>query len=253
MARSDEQGVLKHRIARYWTGRAASFGEQRSRELASAQAEVWLAELTRHLPPAPATVLDVGCGTGFFTFLLAEAGYRVTGIDLTAAMIEQACAQVPEHERAVAAAGGSVRLEVMDAEAPHLSAGEYDAIVSRNLTWTLPHLPAVYRSWLELLRPGGVLVNIDGDYTHASARLTGTGPHAALAASQVDDYEHLRTDMAALQRPRPDWDVELLGQAGFEQVSVDTDAWRRLYPTQGEFSNPTRVFVLVARRPGLAA
>lgn len=249
MTGSDDPGDLKGRIATYWTARAASFGQLRRRELASARRQVWLAELTRHLPPAPARVLDVGCGTGFFTFLLAEAGYHVTGIDLTAAMIEQARAQAVEQDQAVRAAGGAVHLEVMDAEAPHLPDSSFDAIVSRNLTWTLPHLPAVYRAWLGLLRPGGVMVNIDGDYTHASARLTGTGPHAALAASQVDTYESLRQDMAALQRPRPSWDTELAAQAGFTQVSVDTSAWQRLYPPRGEFSNPTPVFVLVARRP----
>ncbi|TYS68481.1 class I SAM-dependent methyltransferase [Sutcliffiella horikoshii] len=37
-----------------------------------------------------AHVLDAGCGDGFGTFLLAENGYHVTGVDIAEAMIERA-------------------------------------------------------------------------------------------------------------------------------------------------------------------
>ena len=35
-------------------------------------------------------ILDVGCGTGFFSILLAREGHEVTGIDLTSGMIRGA-------------------------------------------------------------------------------------------------------------------------------------------------------------------
>nr|WP_010193794.1 class I SAM-dependent methyltransferase [Bacillus sp. m3-13] len=34
--------------------------------------------------------MDAGCGDGFGSFLLAENGYHVTGVDIAEAMIERA-------------------------------------------------------------------------------------------------------------------------------------------------------------------
>ncbi|MFP5348145.1 MAG: class I SAM-dependent methyltransferase [Actinomycetes bacterium] len=47
-------------------------------------------QLTEHLPPPPACVLDVGGGAGHQSFPLAEAGYDVTLLDPSPAMLEKA-------------------------------------------------------------------------------------------------------------------------------------------------------------------
>jgi SAM-dependent methyltransferase len=46
--------------------------------------------LLEHLPPPPASVLDVGGGAGHQSFLLAEAGYDVTLLDPSQAMLDKA-------------------------------------------------------------------------------------------------------------------------------------------------------------------
>ena len=46
--------------------------------------------LLEHLPPPPAKVLDVGGGAGHQTFPLAQAGYDVTILDSSAAMLDKA-------------------------------------------------------------------------------------------------------------------------------------------------------------------
>ena len=47
-------------------------------------------QLLEHLPPAPATVLDVGGGAGNQSFPLAQAGYEVTVLDPSPAMLDKA-------------------------------------------------------------------------------------------------------------------------------------------------------------------
>ncbi len=48
------------------------------------------------LVPAPARVLDAGCGTGRVAIRLAGLGYAVVGVDLDAAMLMEARAEAPE-------------------------------------------------------------------------------------------------------------------------------------------------------------
>jgi SAM-dependent methyltransferase len=44
----------------------------------------------KHLNSTAARILDLGCGTGLSSLLFFKAGYQVTGIDGTRAMIERA-------------------------------------------------------------------------------------------------------------------------------------------------------------------
>ncbi len=48
----------------------------------------------RFLPRPPGSVLDLGCGTGNHALLLAERGYRVTGIDASPGMLRVARGKV---------------------------------------------------------------------------------------------------------------------------------------------------------------
>ncbi|WP_024805717.1 bifunctional 2-polyprenyl-6-hydroxyphenol methylase/3-demethylubiquinol 3-O-methyltransferase UbiG [Nocardia sp. BMG51109] len=53
-------------------------------------------QLLDHLPPAPASVLDVGGGAGHQSFPLARAGYEVTLLDPSPAMLNKARQRLPQ-------------------------------------------------------------------------------------------------------------------------------------------------------------
>ena len=50
----------------------------------------------RFLPARPELVLDLACGTGILTAILAERGYDMTGIDLSPEMLSTARENCPE-------------------------------------------------------------------------------------------------------------------------------------------------------------
>jgi ubiquinone/menaquinone biosynthesis C-methylase UbiE len=79
-------------------------------ELEFAVHKAWIA---RFLPPAPATVLDIGGGPGRYSFWLAELGYGVTLADLSADLLAVA--------RERAAEAGARLDNIVEADARNLS------------------------------------------------------------------------------------------------------------------------------------
>ena len=50
------------------------------------------------------------------------------------------------------------------------------------------------------------------------------------------------------QKERPAWDADLLLSAGFEQITIDTGVWKRIYREIDEFFNPVPIFTVAARK-----
>ena len=111
--------------------------------------------LARHLPPPPATIVDVGGAAGVYAFPLAQAGYRVHLIDPVALHLEQA--------RDRSAQSGVALESITSGDARHLEVGSEtaDAVL---LLGPLYHLVErsdrvlAIREARRILRPGGVLV-----------------------------------------------------------------------------------------------
>ena len=79
-----------------WDDEAQTFDEAADHGLRDpAVREAWRALLRDLLPPAPARVADLGCGTGTLALLLTEEGYDVTGVDLSPEMVRRARAKAP--------------------------------------------------------------------------------------------------------------------------------------------------------------
>jgi SAM-dependent methyltransferase len=221
----------EERVREYWTRRAHDFGLVRRNELRDAISGLWLEELERRLPAGRSLdILDAGTGTGYFAVLLAARGHRLTGIDLTPDMLEEARTCAGEM-------GVNARFLLMDAQAVDFPDGSFDALVTRNLTWTLPDPAAAYREWHRLLRPGGVLLNFDADYAENVRRhnqaatytdLKGVYGHVGVTPELSRMNAEITLSMPASRHRRPEWDLELLRRAGFREASADLTAGRRI-------------------------
>ena len=96
-------------------------------------------------------VLDSGCGEGYNTRLLARAGARMTGVDLSERMIELATA---EERRAPL---GIRYLRTSYAELGMFADASFDAVVSFMALMDGPRLGEALREVFRVLRPGGLL------------------------------------------------------------------------------------------------
>ncbi|RYZ38903.1 MAG: 3-demethylubiquinone-9 3-O-methyltransferase [Myxococcaceae bacterium] len=106
-----------------------------------------LQRIARHLGRGPARVLDVGCGGGFGSNALAEAGHQVTGIDLSAESLRVA----RHHDRT-----GSVDYREADAYALPFEPGCFDVVTCMDF---LEHVEApalVVAEAARVLAPGGL-------------------------------------------------------------------------------------------------
>ncbi|MFI9813764.1 class I SAM-dependent methyltransferase [Saccharothrix variisporea] len=153
----------------FWDDQAATFDQEPDHGLLDPTTRRAWADLLLPLVPPGSSVVDLGCGTGSLSVLLAEAGHDVRGLDLSPRMVEAARVK----------AGARVRFTVGDAATPPYPPASADVVLARHVLWALPDPGAALRTWVSLLRPHGRLVLVEGRWS------TGAGLTAARAESLV--------------------------------------------------------------------
>lgn len=100
--------------------------------------------------PQGADILDFGCGSGDIARHLSESGHRVTGYDLSAAMIAEARrADRDDRVQWVARTGAQTTLP--------FEANSFHAVVASSVLEYVPDVAATLRALARVLRPGGFL------------------------------------------------------------------------------------------------
>lgn len=222
---------IEERVQRYWTQRAHDFGTVRKNELKDPISLRWLEEIERFFPEdRKLDILDAGTGTGYFAVLLSMRGHRLTGIDLTEAMLDEA-------EEAARENGVSARFMLMDAQYTKFEAESFDAIISRNLTWTLSEPERAYREWYRLLRKGGVLLNFDADYAqnvrnrnqkNSCISKEGVYGHIGVTKELSRENAEITLSMPASSFKRPEWDMNTAKAIGFSSCGASETAGKTI-------------------------
>lgn len=221
---------VKDDIREYWTVRAETYdfspghGIARIREM-----EAWKELIRRHLGERHgAKALDLACGTGVMTMLMYDLGFEVTGLDFTEAMM----AKARRKAAAIIATESAIRFITRDAEETMEPDASYDVIIARHLVWTLVDPEKAFKEWFRVLKPGGRILIVDGDFVRKSwlerlapllDRIFGKvkDGHSLLTPEQWQAHDdivrrvHFKTGVRAGQV------VELFQNAGFANLQVD--------------------------------
>jgi ubiquinone/menaquinone biosynthesis C-methylase UbiE len=241
----------------YWTGRASGYSEVNQLELSTAQRQKWSdclhTEIARQFPeraPGSLRVLEVGTGPGFFAILLRELGYDVTAIDLTPAMLEEAKKNAGE-------LADKICWMEMNAEALDFADGSFDVVLSRNLTWNLPHPDKAYSEWSRVLKPGGLLLNFDANwyaylfddeaqaaYDRDRVNSAEQGVWDQNVGENFDVMEDIARRVPLSNIRRPAWDLALLQGLGL-RAEADEQIWQRLWSEEEKLNFSSTPLFLV--------
>ena len=170
--------------------------------------------------PARARVLDIGCGTGRPTAeVLTQAGHAVTGIDVSATMIDIARQQVP-----------GARFEQVDVRDFASADASWDAVCAFFSLLQMPRrdLDATIQRIASWLVPGGCFVLATAPVDIEELSLLWMGQPIRVTSYPTERY------------------LELLRAAGLEIVHTRTSRFRPDFPDMAEEED----LFCYARRPG---
>lgn len=214
----------------YWTNRAEGYSQVNQDELHSAQKNKWSHLLMQELSclQSGSKILDCGTGPGFFAILLAEKEMQVTACDYNQEMLKKAQQNANTTRN---------KITWIKADAQNLPFHDcsFDAIVTRNLTWSLEKPEKAYQEWHRILRKGGILLNFDANWYRYlyddHLKKAFEKDREDVKANHMLDFND-GTDVNEMERiarllplstvDRPQWDMKILQECGFLSSEANT-------------------------------
>lgn len=180
---------------------------------------IWSGSVNRALADtapalAPGAALDLGCGEGGDSVWLAEAGWQVTGVDISATALERA-RELAENR----GVGDRITWQLLDL-AQEFPPGQFD-LVSACFLASPVELPrsAVLQRALDAVAPGGTLLLVShaapppwaGEVQHGHGPEF-RSPDQELAMLDLDDsaWEVLRAEVRSREATGPDGEAAAL-------------------------------------------
>lgn len=236
-----EKEQIKKESKEYWTNRAKTYSELNQSELSDAHHKMWKQmiqkQISDHFPtisPEKLRILEIGTGPGFLSILLAEEGYQVTAIDLTPSMLEEAKQNAGD-------LSARISFQEMDAEQLTFSSESFDVVISRNVTWNLPHPKQAYAQWCRVLKQNGLLLNFDANWYHYlfydNAKTAYKKDRQNVAKLGIADQnigknfdvmEKIAQKVPLSRMIRPKWDVAVLQELGMN-VQINDHIWEEVW------------------------
>jgi ubiquinone/menaquinone biosynthesis C-methylase UbiE len=177
--------------------------------------------------PEKAELLEVGCGTGVLTRVLADldAVESVVGVDLAPSLLDKA--------RELAAGTPNVHFEVADARALPFEDASFDVVIFDS---TLSHVPEPERALAEaarVLRPGGTVAAFDGDYATTTVALGDHDPLQVCVDAMMAGSVHDRRVMRRLPTLLRGSGLEPVGERSYGFIEIAGGAYMQTVIERG--------------------
>ena len=235
--------MLLDQIGAYWDDRADGYSLTIHEQLKGDTAQQFR-RLFRRIAPKGGylSCLDAGCGPGFFSILLSQAGHHVTSMDYSPEMLKRTQANLRE-------AGFEPNTVQGDVQSLPFADESFHFIVSRDCVWCLEHPERAYAEWLRVLKPGGRIFVSDGNYylyhyseSYRKERLLreklaqARGESASHPTYGVDPtrINEIAKDLPLSKLERPRWDIDTLDALGYRNIQFQTDGHLFADPDTGE-------------------
>lgn len=235
--------ILSKRIENYWDARSEDFGKIRRVELCGENFTAWQRIFQAHLLSEKSLkILDVGTGAGFFAIILSKLGHKVIGTDTSEKMLAQA-------KKISAEFDCSAEFFKMDAQNLIFPDETFDAIVSRNLTWTLPDVMEAYREWHRVLKVGGMLMNFDSDVGRVTfeKKSAARDVHANISEDLLTECNAIKSELKISTHGRPTFDAEFLKTLNFS-VELEADISEKVQRDKNCLYDSIPLFAVYAKK-----
>lgn len=228
--------IEKQKVTNYWDMRAESYSERIRGDIQSFKKDAWKKIIRDHADSKMADALDIGTGPGFFSIIMAELGFRVTGVDCAEKMLEEA-------ENNLKVAGYTALFKKADCHSLPFEDNSFDLIICRNLVWTLYDPFRAYQEWYRLLRDKGKLLVADANWflrlsnqmlqkkyelAQEKARQLGYVDDRLSKKQQVECND-IAKKLPLTYQERPRWDKEALRKCGFSNVTIKENIIEDVY------------------------
>ncbi len=236
---------LRDEIKAYWSTRAETFDLSPGHEIFSDdELAAWRSLIVKHLGKGEGRrALDLASGTGVISHVMDGLGFEVTGLDWAEPMLEKARLKAKARKR-------PIQFRMADVESTMEPDNHHDVIITRHLVWTLVDPAAAFSEWLRVLKPGGKILIVDGDFVNVGrtermlkALAKGLERLGLLKSDPMHAPPGLaQTHTSIVSRvyfsggARADLVADLLARSGFTNVTIDTNL-REIHKAQSKHWN----------------
>ena len=251
---------LKNTIRNNWNKNAHMYDSQFQHGLhSSEEKEAWLDLLSVLVQGEDKKILDVGAGTGFLSLLLAELGHTVKAVDLSEGMLNKAKLKAEEM-------GFLDKISFAQGDAENLDEPDefYDVVINRHLLWAMPNPDQAISEWKRVLKPGGKLIIIDGDWHYNlpsnNAKIF-FGKALTLVTEGKNMFKKYKSETAGklpMTIPKNAKAApERVKSLGFEVTVLRTkdieEAEKKVMPLKARLLNPYHRIIIIGKKTELSA